>query len=61
MRWRGRERELPRLPGGTVMLVNVSGRGDKDVDTCAACSRRETPGTAGRPRESIDGRIDGAL
>jgi tryptophan synthase beta chain len=27
------KRELPRLPEGTVMLVNVSGRGDKDVET----------------------------
>jgi tryptophan synthase beta chain len=26
-------RELPRLPAGTVMLVNISGRGDKDVET----------------------------
>ena len=25
--------ELPRLPGGSVVLVNVSGRGDKDVET----------------------------
>jgi tryptophan synthase beta chain len=25
--------ELPRVPAGTVMLVNVSGRGDKDVET----------------------------
>ena len=26
-------RELERLPSGSVMLVNVSGRGDKDVET----------------------------
>ena len=26
-------RELPRLPDGSVMIVNVSGRGDKDVET----------------------------
>ena len=27
------QRELPRLAAGTVMVVNVSGRGDKDVET----------------------------
>jgi len=26
-------RELPELPPGTLMLVNLSGRGDKDVET----------------------------
>jgi len=26
-------RELPSMPDGTVMVVNLSGRGDKDVDT----------------------------
>ena len=27
------QRELPRLPDGTVLLVNLSGRGDKDVES----------------------------
>ena len=27
------ERKLTRVPAGTVMVVNVSGRGDKDVET----------------------------
>jgi tryptophan synthase beta chain len=26
-------REIERLPPGSVMLVNISGRGDKDVET----------------------------
>jgi tryptophan synthase beta chain len=27
------KQQLPSLPKGTVVLVNLSGRGDKDVDT----------------------------
>jgi tryptophan synthase beta chain len=27
------QRELPNLPAGTAVIVNVSGRGDKDVET----------------------------
>ena len=27
------QQQLPQLPEGTVMLVNLSGRGDKDVET----------------------------
>jgi tryptophan synthase beta chain len=30
------QRELPRLPDGCVVIVNVSGRGDKDVETVRA-------------------------
>jgi tryptophan synthase beta chain len=41
-------RELPRLPSGTVVIVNLSGRGDKDVETVRAWLE---PGarTGGRP------------
>jgi tryptophan synthase beta chain len=30
------KRELPALPSGTVVVLNLSGRGDKDVDTVRA-------------------------
>jgi tryptophan synthase beta subunit len=30
------QRELPKLPRGTVAILNVSGRGDKDVETVRA-------------------------
>ena len=37
------KRELPKLPSGTVALVNLSGRGDKDVETVRQwLSARET-------------------
>jgi tryptophan synthase beta chain len=26
-------RQLPTLPDGTIMIINLSGRGDKDVET----------------------------
>ena len=29
-------RLAPQLPAGTVLLVNLSGRGDKDVQSVAA-------------------------
>jgi tryptophan synthase beta chain len=39
------QRALPDLPAGTVVLVNLSGRGDKDVETVRAL-------TEGREKES---------
>jgi tryptophan synthase beta chain len=42
-------RELPLMPAGTVMLANVSGRGDKDVETVRGLlGRRGTGGADGQ-------------
>ena len=43
-------RELPSLPSGTVVLLNLSGRGDKDVDTVRHwTAARESSGGAQGP------------
>jgi tryptophan synthase beta chain len=40
------QRELPRLPGGTAVLLNLSGRGDKDVDTVREWMSHQSAGEA---------------
>ena len=43
------QRELPRLAPGTVVIVNLSGRGDKDVETVRAIlAERESIAAGGR-------------
>jgi tryptophan synthase beta chain len=41
------QRELPRQPDGTIMLVNLSGRGDKDVETVKRLLEARTAGAGG--------------
>jgi tryptophan synthase beta chain len=40
------QRELPRLPAGSTVLLNLSGRGDKDVDTVRAWMAQQTAAPA---------------
>ena len=54
-------REAPRLPSTEALLVNLSGRGDKDMHTAAEyfglIDGDATPsGTADEPRAEGDGR-----
>jgi tryptophan synthase beta subunit len=40
------QRALPTLPDGTAVIVNVSGRGDKDVETVRERFSTRTAGTS---------------
>jgi tryptophan synthase beta chain len=42
------KRELPRLAAGTIVLMNVSGRGDKDVETVRQLVEARDARAAGR-------------
>ena len=44
------QRQLPKMRPGTVVLLNLSGRGDKDVETVRQLTAaRDAATNAGRP------------